>query len=555
MSDKTKIEWTDATWNPLRGCSRVSEGCRNCYAERVAARFSGPGLPYEGLTTPAGNWNGKVKLVEDHLTDPLKWKKPRKIFVNSMSDLFHESVPFDWIDRIFAVMREARHHTFQVLTKRPERMAEYVGAERKRVIWNRLLDVSGAAPLWPLPNVWLGVSVEDQPSADKRIQELLRCHAAVRWLSVEPMLGPVDLWVDGLWCKACPHCEESGHHCPETGAWECRACDGTQKSNEVAIDWVVCGGGERPMHPDWVRSLRDQCVNAGVPFFFKQWGEWCPATKYYARGLARRPHARWPHLGRVPAGGESMSEPKYYPILFTGPMVRSILDGRKAQTRRMVKPQPEYGRAYWGGAVDDVNVFRIRNKTGGWHHCDPLTFAEVYSPYGQPGDRLWVRETACIAPKNFATPDGTCLKDYDGDLRYVSYKADNHCEDAMRDYRLKWTPSILVPRWASRITLEITGVRVERVQDISEEDAIAEGVEPNWDGDLKDWDPEEHGYRSYCQHYPNGCECFPVYTARESFLNLFYGLRKRAPKDENPWVWVIEFKKIEHTPRQRLGGA
>lgn len=267
MSGKTKIEWCTDVWNPLRGCSRVSEGCRNCYAERVAARFGGPGLPYEGLTTPAGNWNGTVKLIEDHLTDPLRWKKPRKIFVNSMSDLFHESVPFDWIDKIFDVMRKARHHTFQVLTKRPERMTRYFDEPGCRR--------SGGV----LPNAWLGVSVENQPTADERILELLRCPAAVRWLSVEPMLGPVDL---------------GALHARKLGV----------SAERPYIDWVVCGGesgpGARPMHPDWVRGLRDQCVNAGVPFFFQQWGAfgpWIDEDKANHDGLEK-----WGHIGIQPDG-------------------------------------------------------------------------------------------------------------------------------------------------------------------------------------------------------------------------------------------------------------
>ena len=241
MGDTT-IEWTNKTWNPIRGCSRVSEGCRNCYAERVAARFGGPGLPYEGLTTKDGRWNGKVVVVEEHLADPLRWKKPRRIFVNSMSDLFHENVSDETIDQIFSVMVQCPQHIFQVLTKRPERMQSYMescqmGAD----------DVGGR---FPWDNVWLGVSVEDQKSADERIPHLLRTPAAVRWLSVEPMLGPVDLAKAG---------------------WNFHDFD---PEFDVQIQWVVCGGesgaGARPMHPAWARSLRDQCVAAGTPFFMKQ---------------------------------------------------------------------------------------------------------------------------------------------------------------------------------------------------------------------------------------------------------------------------------------------
>lgn len=260
MADRTMIEWTDATWNPIRGCSRVSEGCRHCYAETVAARFSGPGQPYEGLAhrvrRPDGGsearWTGKIAVVESAMDQPLRWRRPRRIFVNSMSDLFHDGVPDEVIDRVFRVMSMARHHTFQVLTKRPERMRRYLtsGTVEGRISYQ------GRA-IWPLPNVWLGVSVEDQRTADERIPILLDTPAAVPWISAEPLIGPLDLtryffspldFIRGL-------------------------------------GWVVVGGesgpGARPMHPDWARSLRDQCATAGVPFLFKQWGEWRPRVGYW----------------------------------------------------------------------------------------------------------------------------------------------------------------------------------------------------------------------------------------------------------------------------------
>lgn len=276
MADRTGIEWTDATWNPLRGCSRVSEGCRHCYAETVAARFSGPGLPYEGLIHPkTRGWNGKIKLVPEALDQPLRWKRPRRIFVNSMSDLFHEAVPDDFIDSVFAVMALTPQHTFQVLTKRPERMLAYLSDE-----WRSAL-VEGAAQalyaartgedpsMWlavhlPLPNVWLGVSVEDQATADERIPLLLQCPAAVRWISAEPLLGHVDLG-RFLWSIT-----------PDPRGFVPGAVH--QANDRGLLHWVVAGGesghGARPMHPDWARSLRDQCAAAGVPFLFKQWGEW-----------------------------------------------------------------------------------------------------------------------------------------------------------------------------------------------------------------------------------------------------------------------------------------
>jgi protein gp37 len=274
MADGTGIEWTDATWNPIRGCTRVSEGCRNCYAERVAARFSKPGMPYEGLAgfrvhVLDGDkeelrpyWTGKVRVVERALEQPLRWKRPRRIFVNSMSDLFHEALAFADILRIFEVMEKAKQHTFQVLTKRPQRAFEFCHTYG-----------IGTVNKWPA-NVWLGVSVENQAAADERIPLLLETPAAVRFLSCEPLLGPVDLervqWpqkhkVDVL----------------RGGAWDYGRIPGfLQHSDMLTIDWVIAGGesgrGARGMHADWARSLRDQCTAANVPFFFKQWGEWAP---------------------------------------------------------------------------------------------------------------------------------------------------------------------------------------------------------------------------------------------------------------------------------------
>lgn len=279
MADRSNIEWTDATWNPVRGCTRVSAGCQHCYAERVAARFCGEGQPYEGLIHPSTKgWNGKVTLVPEVLDQPLRWRRPRRIFVNSMSDLFHEAVPDDFIDQVFAVMALAGDHTFQVLTKRPARMHAYCAspATSKRLlglVYEGILGIPGARMELSnendgldgiqLPNVWLGVSVEDQAAADERIPLLLQCPAAVRWISAEPLLGPVDL-ADAL--------DEEGHESGGPQGWVTTRAHG--------IDWVVAGGesgpGARPMSPEWARSLRDQCAAASVPFLFKQWGEWIP---------------------------------------------------------------------------------------------------------------------------------------------------------------------------------------------------------------------------------------------------------------------------------------
>ena len=271
----SKIEWTEKTWNPIVGCSVVSPGCTNCYAMTLAARIErmSPDLAhYKGLTqiSKAGPvWTGKVALAgDDKLLEPLRRKKPTTYFVNSMSDLFHENVPDEWIDRVFAVMALAPQHTFQVPTKRAPRMRKYCGdpktAERVAAIilkneWqisgrqqlapmgNRAREIDPEFVRWPLPNVWLGVSAEDQKRYDERVFELNHTPAAVRFVSAEPLLGPIET--------------------------------GLKRGQGFApgIDWIIVGGesgpNARPMHPDWARSIRDQC-DAGAAFFYKQHGEW-----------------------------------------------------------------------------------------------------------------------------------------------------------------------------------------------------------------------------------------------------------------------------------------
>lgn len=241
MGDKSKIEWTDASWNPIRGCSLVSAGCTNCYAMRVAHRLKS----YRGLTRMTEHgpvWTGQVRLVPELLDQPLRWKRPRRIFVNSMSDLFHESVPDDFVFKVFETMISERRHTFQILTKRPERMKKFLFLRD----WSE--DHAKLAP-----HICLGVSCEDQKTADDRIPLLLQTPAAVRWISAEPLLGAMDLRSYLPWPQV-------------------------PQGNQNFLNWVVVGGESgphaRPMHPDWARKVRDDCVNAGVPFFFKQWGEW-----------------------------------------------------------------------------------------------------------------------------------------------------------------------------------------------------------------------------------------------------------------------------------------
>ena len=263
---KTNIEWTDSTWSPIRGCSRVSEGCRYCYAETVANRFKGEGQPYEGLIAPGGQWNGKITVARHLLDQPLRWRQPRRVFVNSMSDLFHDNVPEYTIDCIFAVMAMAERHKFQILTKRPQRMLEYVENLRPRAdliakaavnhwggadpdnLYDWVLDLINESPL---ANVWLGVSAEDQKTFDERVGILEKIPAAVRWVSLEPLLGPIK------------------------ATWE-DISDGMVVDKFPLIDWVVVGGesgkNARPMHLEWARSLRDQCQASGTAFFMKQMG-------------------------------------------------------------------------------------------------------------------------------------------------------------------------------------------------------------------------------------------------------------------------------------------
>lgn len=241
MADRSTIEWTEATWNPVTGCSKVSPGCAHCYAERFAERWRGtPGHPYEQ--------GFDLRLWPQRLELPLHWRRPRLIFTNSMSDLFHEDVPLDFVEQVFAVMAKAHWHTFQVLTKRHERLAEL-------------------APLlpWP-PNVWMGVSIENKRWV-RRADYLRQVPAAVRFISAEPLLGPlVGLELDG-------------------------------------IDWVIAGGesgpGHRPVREDWLVDVRDRCLVAGVPYFFKQWGG--PRPKSGGRLLEGKEWSQMPELALAAA--------------------------------------------------------------------------------------------------------------------------------------------------------------------------------------------------------------------------------------------------------------
>ena len=276
----TTIEWAQVpgyrgdVWNPTTGCSKVSQGCKHCYAETMHRRLNAMGV--KGYERP---FLEGARPVPERLHKPLKVKKPTAYFVNSMSDLFHEDVPFSYIDQVFAVMALCPQHLFLILTKRPERMAEYWSTPGRRELIEaailQVMDANGLPTMvvpWvsermdAIPNVWLGTSVEDQATADARIPHLLHCPAAVRFLSCEPLLGAVDLKLN--------HRMPLNFHKPEE-----------RRYIEVAeeLHWVIAGGesgpGARPMHPDWARSVRDQCAAAGVPFFFKQWGAWLGARQ------------------------------------------------------------------------------------------------------------------------------------------------------------------------------------------------------------------------------------------------------------------------------------
>lgn len=286
MGDKTGIEWTDATWNPVTGCDRTSPGCDNCYALKQAARLKRMGQAnYQTDGDPRTSGPGFGVTCHPHMLDqPLRWKRPRRIFVNSMSDLFHPAVPDGFIGGVFDVMARAPQHTFQILTKRPQRMERLLSVWYAAGYWRRH-DLMWCGPVrFPLPNVWLGVSIESDRYTF-RADHLRATPAAVRWISAEPLLGPL------------PSLDLTG------------------------IDWLVAGGesgpGARPMHPDWVRDLRDRCERTGgycddglgdeccdiaphrgTAFLFKQWGEWHPWGQRLADGTVNllskgeHPH-RW----------------------------------------------------------------------------------------------------------------------------------------------------------------------------------------------------------------------------------------------------------------------
>jgi protein gp37 len=321
-TSRSAITWTDRTWNPVRGCTLVSPGCTNCYAMQTAWRFHGPGQPYEGLVKMGGRgpvWSGEVRLVAEALGEPLGWKAPGMVFVNSMSDLFHEAVPFEFVSAVFGVMAATPQHTYQILTKRPERMRAWFayyestrnhGRYRHPELVEHAACVAKAAGAlkvadrlfglankvvgrntWPLPNVWLGTSVEDQERANERIPELVRVDAVVRFLSLEPLLGPVNLaeWISpsarARYEAHSARCEEheAGWSAPPDG-WSCDDCDRGEVADHRgrlpnALGWLIVGGESvqgskepRRLELDWARRIVKAGAAAGVPVFVKQLG-------------------------------------------------------------------------------------------------------------------------------------------------------------------------------------------------------------------------------------------------------------------------------------------
>lgn len=316
MATDTSIEWADKTWSPIIGCDRVSEGCTGCYAisqARIRTFNPNPKISqaFAGTVDVIGgrvDWTGQVNQLENRLAEPLRWKKQRKVFVNSLSDLFHKNVDYDFIVKVFAIMALTPQHSYQLLTKRHARMRTVLNDRctcgnghapgvhfRSAMAWavskanpNRIAGVPDDAEQrvsntpWPLPNLHLGVSVEDQHWADIRIPALLDTPAAVRWISAEPLLGPIDLfgkldyhghrpkltyWLDGRPGFGDPYTTSTGIQMRPL-------------TTGPKLDWVVAGGetgpNARTPHPDWFRTLRNQCAQAGVPFLFKQWGDWGP---------------------------------------------------------------------------------------------------------------------------------------------------------------------------------------------------------------------------------------------------------------------------------------
>lgn len=302
MADRSKISWTDASWNPVRGCSRVSPGCDNCYAIGVAHRYKwGDGLTRIRRSDGEADWSGELHFIDKTMEQPLRWRRPRKVFVCSGADLFHDKVPFEYIGAIFGVMGGAPDHRFQVLTKRPGRARDFFRwlESHEEPPWEVCLKLAGrkvgriaalnAALLWskhhldtawPFANVWLGVSVEDQQRAEERLPLLMECPASVHWVSAEPLLEHVNLheWLPAPpHSRALAHTHRTGHPVGgDENSSDCFKCKTKWTPQGPAINWLVVGGesgpGARPFDLGWAEVLRDQCDATGAAFFLKQLG-------------------------------------------------------------------------------------------------------------------------------------------------------------------------------------------------------------------------------------------------------------------------------------------
>ena len=315
----SNIEWTESVWNPVTGCTNISEGCLNCYAEPMANRLKAMGN--------IGYKDGfKVTCHKDRLAQPIKWKKPRTIFVCSMGDLFHEDVPDKFIRQVFNIMTYAKHHTFLVLTKRAERMHDFL--------------IKNSFGKLDLSHIWLGVSAENQEQADKRIPLLLQTPAAKRFVSIEPMLGAIDL------TSYISLTDENGtqEFFNKNGwgydEWSGGFHDGSGDSLQSGLDWIILGGesgpGARPMHPDWPRLVKDQCKTAGVPFFFKQWGEYISykdaynklGESYLYNNFLKPRSSAWK--------GKGSPERVRFFNKVTGKLVEDMIKGRETPTDLMM---------------------------------------------------------------------------------------------------------------------------------------------------------------------------------------------------------------------------